>query len=53
LMNGTSVPTWVENPVELYTKANVSQDPSWDAEVKKIDSGALTCKNGGCPASMR
>jgi ribose transport system substrate-binding protein len=53
LMKGTSVPAWVENPVDLYTKANITKYVSWDAEIKKIASGALTCTNGGCPASMR
>ena len=52
LMRGQSVPKWVENPVDLYTKANIAKYVNWDTAVKKIQSGALTCKNGGCPASI-
>ncbi len=53
LMKGRSVPPWVENPVELYTKANIAKRLDWDTAVKRIGSGSLTCANGGCPASMR
>jgi ribose transport system substrate-binding protein len=52
LMKGQSVPKWVENPVDLYTKANIGKYVAWDAQVKKINSGALTCANGGCPSSL-
>jgi ribose transport system substrate-binding protein len=52
LMKGQSVPKWVENPVDLYTKANIAKYVDWDTAVKKIQSGALTCKNGGCPSSI-
>jgi len=52
LMRGQSVPKWVENPVDLYTKANIAKYVNWDAAVKKINSGALTCANGGCPSSI-
>jgi ribose transport system substrate-binding protein len=52
LLNGETVPTWVETPVDLYTKANVAKRLDWDAALKQIASGKLTCKNGGCPAAL-
>ena len=52
LMTGKAVPKWVENPVDLYTKANVSKYTDWGTAVKKITAGTLTCGNGGCPSSI-
>lgn len=52
LMGGKSVPTWVATPVEMYTKANISQRLDWNKAVQEIQNGTLTCANGGCPASV-
>jgi ribose transport system substrate-binding protein len=52
MLKGQTVPNWVENPVELYTKANIAMRLDWNAAIKKIAGGSLTCKNGGCPASL-
>jgi ribose transport system substrate-binding protein len=52
LLSGKSVPNWVANPVALYTKSNVSTRLDWDKAVSEIQSGQLTCKNGGCPSSI-
>lgn len=52
LLTGKSVPTWVATPVEMYTKGNISQRLDWNKAVQEIQSGTLTCANGGCPASV-
>jgi ribose transport system substrate-binding protein len=52
LLTGKSVPTWVATPVELYTKASIGQRLDWNKAIQEIQNGGLTCKNGGCPASV-
>jgi ribose transport system substrate-binding protein len=52
LLTGKSVPTWVANPVEMYTKANIGQRLDWNKAIQNIQNGSLTCANGGCPASV-
>lgn len=37
---------------ELYTKENISERLDWDEAIKKIESGELTCANGGCPPEL-
>jgi ribose transport system substrate-binding protein len=53
LLTGKSVPNWVANPVTMYTKSNISTRLDWDKAVSEIQSGSLTCKNGGCPTSIQ
>ncbi len=48
LLNGQSVPEWVEVPGEVYTKDNVDTRRTWDAAIKEIRDGTLTCANAGC-----
>jgi ribose transport system substrate-binding protein len=52
LLTNQSVPPWVENPVIMYTKSNISKRLDWDTAVSQIASGQLTCANGGCPAPL-
>jgi ribose transport system substrate-binding protein len=52
LLDGDDVPTWVETPVELYTKDNVAKRLDWNDAVAKIKDGSLTCANGGCPSDL-
>ena len=52
LMKGETVAKWVENPVDVYTKANIAKYVDWSTALKEIASGSLTCANGGCPASL-
>lgn len=48
LMTGKTVPTVTHTPVEMYTKKNISKRLDWNAAVKQIGQGTLTCANGGC-----
>jgi ribose transport system substrate-binding protein len=52
LLTNQSVPTWIENPVVMYTKSNVGQRLDWNTAVSQIAAGKLTCTNGGCPAPL-
>jgi ribose transport system substrate-binding protein len=52
LLTGQSVPTWIENPVIMYTKSNIGKRLDWNTAVGQIASGQLTCANGGCPAPL-
>jgi ribose transport system substrate-binding protein len=52
LLTNQSVPTWIENPVVMYTKSNIGKRLDWNTAVSQIASGQLTCANGGCPAPL-
>jgi ribose transport system substrate-binding protein len=50
---GKKLPTWVENPSELYTKDTLSQRLDWNDAIKKIAAGSLSCaQGGGCPDAV-
>lgn len=50
MLNGQTVPKWTGTPVELYTRDNISKRLDWDSALKQIQSGSLSCANGGgCP----
>ena len=52
MLTGKTVPNWVANPVAMYTKANIDTRLDWNKALQEIQSGTLTCHNGGCPASI-
>jgi len=52
LLTGKSVPNWVATPVVMYTKSNIGSRLDWNRAVQEIQSGQLTCQNGGCPSSI-
>lgn len=52
LLTGQSVPTWIENPVIMYTKSNIASRLDWNTAVQQIAAGTLTCANGGCPPPL-
>lgn len=53
MLAGQSVPKFVETPDELYTKDNIAKRLDWDAAYQQIQSGTLSCANGGgCPSQL-
>jgi ribose transport system substrate-binding protein len=54
MLDGQSVPKFVETPDELYTKDNISKRLDWNAAVKQIQNGTVSCANGGgCPSQLK
>lgn len=53
LIDGKEVPTWSENPSEIYTKDTIESRLGWKTALEKITSGELSCSNGGgCPQGV-
>ncbi|MFF0717216.1 sugar ABC transporter substrate-binding protein [Micromonospora sp. NPDC003816] len=38
---------------ELYTQETIGERLDWDEAIRQIESGELTCANGGCPDHLR
>lgn len=50
LLDGEKVPSYIESPSELYTQDNLGDRLAWDDAKSKIESGSITCADGGgCP----
>lgn len=53
MLQGKTVPKFVETPDELYTKENISKRLDWNAALQQITAGTLSCaKGGGCPSEI-